>query len=155
MQSIMSAFKRSSDKKHKRLLEDSLVSSTDVSFTNDENARPQTSFSRRADSLKPQQILHTPSPSKFRREVTVATTNDNALQDLGNHMSLDQVTKLLVCQHAYPLAACQLHPLSKLSPNAASLVPKGGVISPGCITKTQHPLVYDKANQEAPRNPQT
>ncbi|KAL3144137.1 hypothetical protein ABBQ32_003927 [Trebouxia sp. C0010 RCD-2024] len=67
MQTIVSAFKRSSDKKHKRLLQDSLSSSTDSSFTRDENARPEEGVVSRVDSLKPKQLLHTPSPSKLSK----------------------------------------------------------------------------------------
>ena len=95
MQSLMSAFKRSSDKKHKRLLQDSLLSSTDVSFTNDENVRPQESFSGRADSLKPKQLLHTPSPSRLTRKSAANALHDHTLQDLDNNLAVDMVCSLL------------------------------------------------------------
>lgn len=93
MQSIMSAFKRSSDKKHKRLLQDTMLSSTDSSFTQDENVRPEDSLLRRAYSLKPQQLLHTPSPSKTSRRATAAQRNfdDQALQSLDNTGVVDEV----------------------------------------------------------------
>ena len=83
MQSIMSAFKRSADKKHKKLLQDSLLSSTDSSFTQDENNRPAEGLLPRLDSHKSQQLLHTPSPSKLsRRSATLRA--EQPLQGLDN-----------------------------------------------------------------------
>ena len=96
MQSLMSAFKRSSDKKHKRLLQDSLLSSTDVSFSNDENVRPQESFSSRADSLKPKQLLHTPSPGRGTRKASASALHDHTLQELDNNAAVDTVGNLLL-----------------------------------------------------------
>lgn len=85
MQAIVSAFKRSSDKKHKRLLQDSLMSSTDSSFSRDENARPHEGRVSRSGSLKPTQLLHTPSPSKLsRRSATPRPLEHQPLQALDN-----------------------------------------------------------------------
>ncbi|DBA65966.1 TPA: hypothetical protein ACH3X2_002987 [Trebouxia sp. C0005] len=90
MQSIMSAFKRSSDKKHKRLLQDSLLSSTHSSFTQDENIQPEDSMLTRVDSLKPQQLLHTPSPSRSSRKTGFQRAfDDQALQLLDNTGVID------------------------------------------------------------------
>lgn len=102
MQSIMSAFKRSSDKKHKRLLQDSLLSSTHSSFTQDENLRPEDSMLlTRADSLKPQQLLHTPSPGRSSRKTSFQRAfDDQALQVLDNTGVIDVVIfRLRVCMH--------------------------------------------------------
>lgn len=85
MQTIVSAFKRSSDKKHKRLLQDSLSSSTDFSFTRDENARPDEGLVSRLDSLEPKQLLHTPSPSKLsKRSARPRALEQQPLQSLEN-----------------------------------------------------------------------
>lgn len=92
MQSIMSAFKSSSDKKHKRLLQDSLLSSTHSSFTQDENIQPEDSLLTRVDSLKPQQLLHTPSPSRSSRKTGFQRAfDDQALQVLDNSGIIDVV----------------------------------------------------------------
>ena len=81
----MSAFKRSSDKKHKRLLQDSVMSSTDSSFSHDENLRPEEGGVPRLESLKPQQLLHTPSPSKLsKRSMTLTALETQPLQILEN-----------------------------------------------------------------------
>lgn len=79
----MSAFKRSADKKHKKLLQDSLLSSTDSSFTQDENHRPDEGLVPRLDSLRSQQLLHTPSPSKLSRR-SATPRAEQPLQGLDN-----------------------------------------------------------------------
>lgn len=96
MQAIVSAFKRSSDKKHKRLLQDSLVSSTDSSFSRDENARPNEGLVSRSDSLKPTQLLHTPSPSKLSRRSGTPRPLDHNLQALDNTGTIEVVNICLV-----------------------------------------------------------
>ena len=131
MQTIVSAFKRSSDKKHKRLLQDSLSSSTDASFTRDENARPEDSLVSRLDSLKPKQLLHTPSPSKLsKRSARLRPLEQQPLQNLENAGIIEVVSaglqlpyvlncssqqQMLFMQVAEP--ASVLQPL--LSPTAA------------------------------------
>lgn len=90
----MSAFKRSSDKKHKRLLQDNLLSSTHSSFTQDENVQPDDSLLSRVDSLKPQQLLHTPSPSRSSRRTNPQEAFHNqALQALENSGVIDVVNR--------------------------------------------------------------
>ncbi len=106
----MSAFKRSSDKKHKRLLQDSLLSSTHSSFTQDENVQPEDSMLlTRADSLKPQQLLHTPSPGRSSRKTGFQRAfDDQALQVLDNTGVIDVVIfRLSVCMHVPGFRVCR------------------------------------------------
>ncbi len=125
MQSIMSAFKRSSDKKHKRLLQDSLLSSTHSSFTQDENIQPEDSLLTRVDSLKPQQLLHTPSPSRSSRKTGFQRAfDDQALQVLDNTGVIDVVIfRLSVCMHVPARSA------DSWLTSAASSVTKAFVVS--------------------------
>ena len=129
MQAIVSAFKRSSDKKHKRLLQDSLMSSTDTSFSRDENARPNEGLVSRLGSLKPTQLLHTPSPSKLgRHSATPRPLDHRPLQALDNTGTIDVVNLSLAmatCPDTHVQASCiqiaesgALQPL--LSPKAAA-----------------------------------
>lgn len=72
MQSIMSAFKRSSDKKQKKLLQYSTLSSSDSSYTQNENERNENSFTppaqrSRSGFIKPMQLLRTPSTAQIDR----------------------------------------------------------------------------------------
>ena len=61
------------------------MSSTDSSFSRDENARPDEGLVSRLDSLKPMQLLHTPSPSKLsRRSGTPRPLEHQPLQPLDN-----------------------------------------------------------------------
>ena len=74
MQKVLSAFKLS-DKKQKRLLQESQISSTDSSFTYDENIRPENSFTpdahrSRTNSFKPMKLLRTPSIAKKAEGMT-------------------------------------------------------------------------------------
>ena len=100
MQSLMSAFKRSSDKKHKKLLQESILSSTDSSFTHNENVRTENSFTppaqRSRSSFKPMQLLRTPSNAIVQTSANSpqATPPLNA-QPAGVIMT--DMVRLLVC----------------------------------------------------------
>ena len=105
MQSLMSAFKRSTDKKQKKLLQDSFLSSTDSSFTQDENARTENTFTppaqrSRTNSFKPMQLLRTPStPQGY----TVASTPPAAATPTPAGVIMTDMVSLLVCMlHAAP-----------------------------------------------------
>ena len=114
MQKVLSAFKLS-DKKQKRLLQESQISSTDSSFTQDENIKPDGSFTpdvqrSRTNSFKPLKLLRTPSVAEGGSNLS---TPRKAVVGGSQHVSTSVTTDMVSL-------GCMLHATGCLSPLTSS-----------------------------------
>lgn len=104
MQSIMSAFKRSSDKKQKKLLQYASLSSTDNSFSQNENERTENTFTppaqRSRSSFKPLQLLRTPSNAQISTTPSTPLATSPSLPAPAGVIMTDVVKSVTCMLHA-------------------------------------------------------